>query len=92
MLCKGNKAKAYKLGKWFTKVAKSCKENKKVTMDMSMMRMWQLGNIDIQEITEEGAPIFVLTISGTDKIKSTPKSNWLKVLLWESETQLTKGA
>ncbi len=90
-LCNNNQEKADKLERWFNKVAKNCKENKKVTVNMSMMRMWQLGNADIQEITDEGDPIFILTVSGTEKIKSTPKLDWFKVLLWESDTQLAKG-
>ena len=59
-LCKGNHEKAYQLVKWFSKVACNCNENQKITFEIAMMRMWQLGNMDIKEISKEGKPIFIL--------------------------------
>ncbi len=91
-LCKGSREKADRLTNWFSQVAISCNKNKGITMDMSMMRMWQLGNMDIQEITESGKPSFVLTVSGTEKISATPKEKWFEVLLWNDHKQLTKGS
>ena len=58
-----------------------------MNIDISMMRMWQLGNMDIKEIAQEGKPIFVLTLSGIEKINCTPKGKWFEVLFFENQKQ-----
>ena len=54
-----------------------------------MMRMWQLGNnIDIKEISENGKALFVLTVTGSEKIKNTFKERWLDLLICYNQQQM----
>ena len=84
-LFEGNRDKADQLSAWFSEVAESCKSNAKMNMDISMMRMWQLGNMDIKDISAEGKPFFVLTSTGSEKIRNTPKDKWFEVLFWNRQ-------
>ena len=86
-LCSGNQIKADQLALWFQNVANSCKMNSNLTTDISMMRMWQLGNMDIKEVSNEGEPVFIFTYMGKEKVKETPKEKWFEVLLWEEQKQ-----
>lgn len=87
-LCQGDQLKADQLSDWFSAIATSCKSKAKMNIDISMMRMWQLGNMDIKEVSSEGKPSFVLTVSGSEKIKNTPKEKWFEALLWDNNKQI----
>lgn len=86
-LCKSNLHKADQLSAWFSDVSKRCKAREKLNIDISMMRMWQLGNMDIKDISADGTPIFTLTPKGLEKISLTKKSRWFEVLLWDEQRQ-----
>ena len=86
-LCKGDQEKVDLLMTWFSDVATGCKAKAKINMDISLMRMWQLGNMDIKEVPSHGAPTFVLTVSGSEKIRNLPKEKWFEVLLWDNQPQ-----
>ncbi len=88
LLCKGDSQKANQIIDWFSGIAASCREKKRITLEISLMRMWQMGNLDIKEISEEGEPSFILTITGAEKIKTAPKEKWFEVLLWDEKKQL----
>ncbi len=90
-LCNNNRYEAALLIKWFSIVANSCKNKIQINLDMSMMRMWQLGNIDIVEVSNNGTPKFMLTNTGADKIKNLPKEQWFKVLLWRKKSLMHKA-
>ena len=87
-LCKGNHRKADQLSAWFSDVSKKCKAREKLNIDIAMMRMWQLGNMDIKDISPEGKPIFSLTRNGAEKICNVDKSRWFEALLWEHQRQV----
>ena len=84
-LLNGDQNKADQLGAWFKSVAQSCKDGIHINEDVAMMRMWQLGNVDIQEIEENGEPVFVLTYSGSEIVKSLPEELWFGALLEENK-------
>ncbi len=86
-LCKGDSKKANKLSMWFSKVAESCIAKSPINKDMSLMRMWQLGYADIKEVSDVGVPIFVLTRTGSEKIKATPTDSLVEILLLDSQKQ-----
>ena len=87
VLLHGDQVKADKLGEWFRFVAESCKKGIYLSDDVVMMRMWQLGNVDIKEIDNFGNPIFALTFSGSSVIKSLPKEEWFNALLDDNISQ-----
>ena len=84
----GNQKQADQLTSWFSEIANTCKQKTKITTDISMMRMWQLGNMDIVDLENSGNPIFVLTKTGNEKINATPKERWFQVLLWDKSPEL----
>ncbi|WP_320667840.1 hypothetical protein [Prochlorococcus sp. MIT 1307] len=69
-------------------MAISCKRKDQITIQIAMMRMWQLGNMDIKQVSEEGVPIFILTATGIEKINQTEKEKWFEVLLWDTQKQI----
>ena len=86
-LLDGDQIKADQLGEWFLCVAESCKNGVYLSDDLAMMRMWQLGNVDIKEIDNLGKPVFALTFSGSSIIKSLPKEEWFNALLEDNISQ-----
>ena len=82
-LLDGDQEKADQLGEWFRSVAQECKTGSNPNENMVMMRMWQLGNVDIKEVEDSGEPMFVLTYSGSEIVKSLPRSQWFTALLKE---------
>ncbi len=80
-LLNGDQDKANHLGVWFRSVASNCRNGKYINEDVAMMRMWQLGNVDIKEIEKDGEPLFVLTYSGSEIVKGLPKEAWFEALL-----------
>tara|TARA_B100000029_G_scaffold499573_1_gene570157 strand:+ start:1930 stop:2289 length:360 start_codon:yes stop_codon:yes gene_type:complete len=86
-LCNDNEQKARQLASWFSEVANKCKKDSKISEDMTLMRMWQLGNMDIKQISNDGTPTFTLTITGIEKINKSPRSKWHEVLLWSNQQQ-----
>lgn len=89
ILLNGDEDKANQLGNWFRSVALSCKKGMHMNEDVAMMRMWQLGNIDIKGIENNGEPLFVLTFSGSEAVKAWPKTFWFYALL---ENDASKAA
>ena len=87
ILVSGDKEKAFELGEWFRSVSEQCKKGVYLNEDIAMMRMWQVGNIDIKEVQEDGTPLFVLTFSGSQIVKDLPQENWFNALLREGETK-----
>ena len=83
----GDENKADQLADWFRKVADSCKKGENMTSDIAMMRMWQIGNVDIKGIEEDGEPIFVLTYSGSEIVKEVPKDKVFHALLFDKEAK-----
>ncbi len=81
ILLNGDQEKADYLGNWFRSVASSCKNGIHMHEDVVMLRMWQLGNVDIKEIEDNGDPVFVLTFSGSEIVKSLPRKLWFNALL-----------
>ena len=87
LLVNGDEEKALELGEWFRSVAEKCKKGVYINEDIAMMRMWQIGNVDIKEVQDDGSPLFVLTFSGSQIVKNLPQENWFNALLWEGETK-----
>lgn len=81
ILLNGDHEKADKLGTWFKLVASNCQDGLHLNEDVAMMRMWQLGNVDIKEVEDNGEPVFVLTYSGSEIVKALPEELWFAALL-----------
>ena len=85
-LCANDDLKTHQFIAWFTGVGQSChREHKKITRDQAMVRMWMLGNLDIQSIKTGGEPNFVFTRKGLNKINNIPKERWFESLLHEEQ-------
>jgi len=85
ILLNGDQEKADHLGNWFRSVSMSCENGIYMNEDVAMMRMWQLGNVDIKEIEDKGEVVFVLTYSGSEIVKSLPKQLWFPALLQDNQ-------
>ncbi len=83
LLVNGNQEKANLLAEWFRKISSCFNKGVYLNEEIAMMRMWQLGNLDIQTVNKSGVPIFVLTFSGSSIIKDLPEEDWFGALLWD---------
>ena len=89
LLCEGNSDHASKVATWFSHVAKRCENRLPINADISMLRMWQLGNTDIKSVSDDWKPIFGLTKAGINKAKGTPKDQLFNTMLMNHEYQTT---
>ncbi len=80
LLVNGDKEKAYKLAGWFRKIGDFCRQGI-LNEEIAMMRMWQVGNLDIEKVHADGAPSFVLTFTGLEIMTSIPKESWFSALI-----------
>ncbi len=91
-LCEGDHLKANLLFDWFSGISNLCDihnvKQSNLFVDVYLFRMWQLGNIDINQVSEKGFPTFSLTNLGIEKINDLPKNQWAKTLLWNKQKSL----
>ncbi len=81
LLLDDNSYKAQQLADWFSQVAVGSKKHSRMTQDLAIMRMWLVGNVDIKEIQETGEPLFILTHTGSQVVKTIPKEMHFEALL-----------
>ena len=85
-LCQFDQIKARRLFYWFNSLNQFASQNTiRISQDLIMFRMWQLGNVDIKQVMSTGSPIFVLTNLGRAKINKLPKDQLKNYLLWDAK-------
>ena len=62
--------KADQLANWFRKIAQSCKNSEAMSPDIAIMRMWQIGNVDIKGLTKHDH--LVINVELRDSLFSCP--------------------
>ena len=82
----GDNRKADYLASWFGKVAKSCDSDFRINSDIAMMRMWQIGNVNLKGIDDFGHPIFSLTYSGAEIVRCVSKEDLFEALLFDNSS------
>ena len=80
-LCENDKNKSMKIIEWFIRISINCKNKTKLNTDITMMRLWQLGHIDIIDISTEGSPLFSMSLNCKEKIDRS-KNEGLRELLF----------
>ena len=81
LLLKNDRCKATQLAEWFRKVSTEARIEMSMNEDLAIMRMWLIGNVDIKEVEKDGEPLFVLTHTGSQIVKSLPKVHHFEALL-----------
>ncbi len=88
-LVQGNRAKAKQLSKWLILVGRSCLDHQSsICLDKVIMRLWMLDMMDFSDISINGLPKFHFTSLGTEKLESTPKEEWHRLLLCNDKNQV----
>ncbi len=80
-LVHGKEHEADLLANWFRSVAHDCKKDLHMNADIAIMRMWQIGNVDIKGVDRMGDPVFILTYSGSEIAKKVSKEQLFEALL-----------
>ena len=79
-----NFLEAEKLMDWFIGISTACSNsNSKLTMELALMRMWQLGRIDIKDVSMKESQFSCLLFLGLDLLEIRQEVNGLRPFVWK---------